>query len=1749
MHISCGKRSWVGTEDHHLPGQGAIQAPGEKTLIGRRRLTQVFKYLEALNQHRNPARRQIDEQPWVLRLLDLPNHPAISRGAIPSDVSSSPLAAGNAFLLRVRRPTTTLPPSPPAWLREWLVGGWQEPSGFVRVHETRNERDEHGQTVITRFDDDPTRRPALEHWQRTWDEWAINERPARAAMAMFERFYELHGRIQREAERLELVIGDGLLSWRRDDGTVHHPILLLRVQLEFEPAVPEFRVVEADRGPELYSPLFHSMPDVEGRVIAGLKSELEVGGFHPLGGQDTSGFLKSLAVRLSPRGRFTEDGPVPSEPDTELSIRRDPLVFLRSRTTGFATAVEGVLQDLKSRPDLPESLLHIVGVEASDGTEGGERQPAPLDAGDGRNNDVLLSKPANMEQVRIAQRLERHGSVLVQGPPGTGKTHTIANLIGHLLAQGQTVLVTAHTTKALRVLREHVVERLRPLCVAVLESDTESRRQLESAVDSIVHRLSVANVNELEAEAQSLETIRRGLSADIQATQRQLVEARNDEYRDVVVAGQAFAPSEAARHVAQGAAQGWIPGNLRAGEPLSLSDDEIRELYATNTRVSPQDEQELRAGLPDPEDLLNPDLFDQLTRERAELTTADRVSGSEYWRERAVESPEALALLAEQSTEAVKVLAAEERWKVAAAEAGCEGEASRQVWETLCRLVDSVRDDAARVAEPLVRFAPMLAAEIGIEEQLSVFEEIIAHLDSGGRLSRFTLLRRRTWNQTLDGVRIADAAPTRREHFEALRAQAKLKRSRAELYQRWDRQVASLGAPRAADLGDDLERVCSQYTPMIRECLGWHDHVWLPTERALKDAGFDWNLFLSRQPPIAAPHAALRRLRDTVLGKLQTVLVARANALRSITVDAAVTALHEGLRRSAPAGSSNGVVGSLLESVVRMDAASYRAAFDRLVELVSKRKVAERREVLLRQLGVVAPDWADAVRHRRNEHGADLLPGSPSEAWLWRQLREELQRRDRTSLQALQERLDQLGTELRRITAEVIDRRAWAAQVNRTSLRHQQALVGWLDVVRRIGKGTGKRVSVLRHEATRLMNDCRGAVPVWIMPLNRVVDNFDPQTTRFDVVIIDEASQSDVMALIALYLGRKTIVVGDHEQVSPAAVGQDLGVVQGLMTEHLASVPNAVLYDGRLSVYDLARQSFGGTIVLVEHFRCVPDVIQFSNTLSYDGKIKPLREASSAAVRPATVAYRVEGSGTEKVNPTEVLAVASLIAAACEQPEYAGATFGAISLVGEEQALEIERVLRNRLAPDECERRRLLCGNAAQFQGDERDVVFLSLVDSSRDGQPLAMRDTPMFRQRFNVAASRARDQLWVVHSLDPELNLKAGDLRRRLIEHATDPTALTQRMAQREVRVESEFEREVMRRLIAEGYDVHPQWQVGHFRIDLVVAGGGKRLAVECDGDRFHPSEKLHEDLERQAVLERLGWTFVRIRGSRFFREPDAAMEPVFAKLRALGIPPAGAAPTQGTCDERGHGELLTRVIRRGAEIRALWEDDPIAGRVAAGARVRQVRGRAPQASRPEPKQSLGDKPLHTEATSRGALSENKRDDFLLQAEGATSTTGRESVPAKVWHPLEDTASSPIKLGPPVHQANRVTSAENRPQGVRRLLRGKIVCRQLPPLDASLSAPRCIACGAEAEIAIDSNEGVVVACHGEGCERLERVDEGILQRLADHLCATCYACGGPLRSLRGHFGNYLKCSACGTNNSWWGVSERVESGIGGKNP
>jgi very-short-patch-repair endonuclease len=551
-------------------------------------------------------------------------------------------------------------------------------------------------------------------------------------------------------------------------------------------------------------------------------------------------------------------------------------------------------------------------------------------------------------------------------------------------------------------------------------------------------------------------------------------------------------------------------------------------------------------------------------------------------------------------------------------------------------------------------------------------------------------------------------------------------------------------------------------------------------------------------------------------------------------------------------------------------------------------------------------------------------------------MHDELERRANVSIEEVQRRIEHLSRELLDVTSQLVEKLTWVSLIRKTTPEQKQALGSYAAMRDKLTKtGRGVQDAERRAGARREMSVAKGAVPVWIMPLNEVAESFDPRRTRFDVVIIDEASQCDPTAMFALYLGRQTVIVGDDEQVSPVAVGVEMEQVQKLRQVHLQDIPAKELYDGETSIYEFAQIAFGGVIRLVEHFRCAPNIIAFSNALSYNGEIKPLREASAISLARHVLHYRVEdGRGrTDEVNSAEAEAIASLICAAIEQPEYASTaegkpmSFGVVSLVGDQQAMRVDTLLRQRLEPAEYKNRRILCGQAAQFQGDERDVMFLSVVDSPPPEPPLPLRQEgpkKIFKKRFNVAASRARDQMWVVHSLNYETDLKPGDYRRRLIEHAVDPEAWERELERQVAQVDprsKEFEGRILRRLMEANFRVLPQYKVGGYRIDLVVVGGGKRLAVECDGERYHGPEKLQEDMARQAILERLGWQFVRVRGSLFFRDEDRAMRPVFQRLDELGISADLSLEPKGESIESD--ALTQRIIRRAGELRGAWSAD----------------------------------------------------------------------------------------------------------------------------------------------------------------------------------------------------------------------------------
>jgi superfamily I DNA and/or RNA helicase len=259
-------------------------------------------------------------------------------------------------------------------------------------------------------------------------------------------------------------------------------------------------------------------------------------------------------------------------------------------------------------------------------------------------------------------------------------------------------------------------------------------------------------------------------------------------------------------------------------------------------------------------------------------------------------------------------------------------------------------------------------------------------------------------------------------------------------------------------------------------------------------------------------------------------------------------------------------------------------------------------------------------------------------------------------------------------------------------------MIAWMQAIRKIGKGTGKYAERHRATAREELQKCQGAIPAWVMPMHRVVENVKAIPEQFDVAIIDEASQSGPEALILNYIARKVVVVGDDKQIRPQNVGVDRDQVDQLRRTHLSDIEHNQSFDLDSSYFSQAELRFQNQIRLKEHFRCMPEIILFSNNYFYSSDpLVPLRQFGGSRLMPVVKAEHVDGGfvsgrGTHRVNEPEAKRLVELIAECCEDPAYDDKSMGVICLTGGEQEQLIQKLLIDEIEAEEIEARNILVG-------------------------------------------------------------------------------------------------------------------------------------------------------------------------------------------------------------------------------------------------------------------------------------------------------------------------------------------------------------------------------------------------------------------------------------------------------------------------
>jgi len=312
-------------------------------------------------------------------------------------------------------------------------------------------------------------------------------------------------------ESYEVVIGIGLLKYRAKEGAeILRHIIIAGVQIDFEPDKGIITLKESYQGPDLrfdtdmLNPSEEPALDIQGK----LKDELSKIPGNIFNLCYMGSILRSWVNAMDPNAIYSDSIEPSKEPfSNRPELNFAPAIILRKRTrTGQAHYISKIAKQIRECKKIFPTIEDFVSIvdtaksgfasatEKIDTTLESKKEGHKTDTDDSFSSEIYFPLAFNEEQLKIVREAAHKKGILVQGPPGTGKSQTIANLICHSIASGKRVLVTAQTSRALKVLKDKIPVEVRPLCVSLLGAGKDEFDTLTGAVNEITKISRKANL-------------------------------------------------------------------------------------------------------------------------------------------------------------------------------------------------------------------------------------------------------------------------------------------------------------------------------------------------------------------------------------------------------------------------------------------------------------------------------------------------------------------------------------------------------------------------------------------------------------------------------------------------------------------------------------------------------------------------------------------------------------------------------------------------------------------------------------------------------------------------------------------------------------------------------------------------------------------------------------------------------------------------------------------------------------------------------------------------------------------------------------------------------------------------------------------------------------------------------------------------------------------------------------------------------
>lgn len=1277
---------------------------------------------------------------------------------------------------------------------------------------------------------------------------------------LYDQLFKTYLEMEKKGQDIEIIWGHGLIVWKVNNEKMIHPVFTTRQKIEFNAKEKKFRLIPTSKT-SLETGIFEGLDSLNLHSIIQMESEINSMNIDPRNMDNIKDMLQELILYLNSKGKLDEDKSS-IEKIRALSypvIYNIPVIIIRKNTMRlWQKEIVNIMNEIDNGYPIPETVKALVYDKKLEQSEKDFNEWKDV------SQDLLFPLPSNHEQNQIVKKLCENYGVVVQGPPGTGKSHTIVNLICQLLAHGKRVLVTSQTDKALKVLANKIPDEIKPLCINVLGNDSNSMKELNDSVRNITDNLSI-EPNKLHEDIKALKEDLNKCTQKQSILYKKLEELEKAESKNVQIESQNYRVMDIAKWVRNNKDKvGIIEDDIKYNKSIPLSEREFSEFSNLMNDISKKDKQDyddikvMLDKLPDIDIICDKmiklkELNDNLNEYKRELKS---------WRipdKYKIDYNSILDVLYECKDKMHEIENGDMKHIM---ELHYTSKISHDKFLDLVFKFNNYMSTLGKLRCKLSNNRVEVPDDVDIKKLGDDCNSVYDYLNSRGKPGRIFKIIHPDLNYIFEKCKVNFKNVESVEQLSILKTFIKEQRIMKDLEILWN------------DVAKDYDLETIDYSK-DKMCI-------VKIEQKVKKLNeiIDWDMRYKNRIIALIGRISIPQNIDWHKEETYNYLIECIKYIRKIENYNELKSYMEILKKIVIATKN---LDNLYEALDNSSINDVKQAFRRIEYLRSIKGKVENLEKFFRELKTACPITLNKLLKNWSIKAKNF--NEWSKEWRWAKCNFLIKNIYKINPEFIEGEIEEQKQKEKLLVNELVAKKTWYNQILKTTESEKRSLFAWMQAVKRIGKGTGKMVSQYRNIAQNEMEKCKDIIPVWIMPLNRVIENIRISRRLFDVIIFDESSQSDIFSICGLMRAKKAIIVGDDKQISPETVGIDQAIIQGLISKYLGNIPQSEWFDLQTSLYDTALRVFPNRLILREHFRSVPEIIGFSNQLCYSGEIKPLRYPNQyEAFDSPIVTVKVNGHREENkpVNIVEAETIASKIAECCKDSRYNGMTMGVISLLGDVQSDAIQNVVKQKIGEEEMINRKLICGDAYSFQGDERDVMFLSMVISNNVKFAPLTRESDM--RRFNVAASRARNQMWLFYSIDLD-DLNKSCVRYNFLNYCLNYKKMNKAARKVEYVFQSRFQKDVYNLLTKEGYFVTPQVQVGEYKIDLVVEGEKSRVAIICDGDVVDDELDWKSSIERQLNLERLGWKFCRIRGSEFYYNPRKAIDKICKKLKFANI------------------------------------------------------------------------------------------------------------------------------------------------------------------------------------------------------------------------------------------------------------------------